>query len=86
MSRSEKDHLEPLLRATRRQGVLTVGESENFLGRGGVMALLTIKDSIRLQVSAEAALREKLVVSSKLMQLALPPNFDVGAGAPAPDR
>lgn len=81
--RAENSRLESLLRPLRREGILTLGETEAFLGRGGVMSLLKVSDTYRLQVSADAVKRERLVVSSKLLQLALPPNFEVGSPVPA---
>jgi hypothetical protein len=72
ISRSERDRLGPILGEVRRENVLTVGESDNFLGKGGVINFVTIGGQVRFQVSSEAAAREKLTVSSKLLQLAVP--------------
>jgi YfiR/HmsC-like len=82
ISRSERDRLDPVLRAVRRENILTVGESDNFIARGGVINLVSIGETIRLQISVENARRESLVISSKLLQLALPPNYDPGEPAP----
>src|SRR5262249_21038389 len=43
-----------------------------FLARGGVVNFVNPGGQVRFQISAEAAAREKLVVSSKLLQLAVP--------------
>lgn len=72
ISRSERDRLGPLLGEVRRENVLTVGESDNFLGKGGVINFVTVGGQVRFQISTEAAAREKLTVSSKLLQLAVP--------------
>ena len=76
ISRSERDRLDPVLRAVKRESILTIGESDNFIAKGGVMNLVSVGDAIRLQISVEAARREHLVISSKLLQLALPANYD----------
>ena len=72
VSRSERDRLGPILGEVRRENVLTVGECDNFLGKGGVINFVTVSGQVHFQISTEAAAREKLVVSSKLLQLALP--------------
>lgn len=72
ISRSERDRLGPILGEVRRENVLTVGECDNFLGKGGVINFITVGGQVRFQISLEAAMREKLNVSSKLLQLAIP--------------
>ncbi len=72
VSRSERDRLGPILGEVRRENVLTVGECDNFLGKGGVINFVTVGGQVRFQISTEAAAREKLTVSSKLLQLAMP--------------
>jgi hypothetical protein len=72
ISRSERDRLGPILGEVRRENVLTVGESDNFLGKGGVINFVTVGGQVRFQISTDAAAREKLNVSSKLLQLAVP--------------
>jgi hypothetical protein len=72
ISRTERDRLGPILSEVRRENVLTVGECENFLGQGGVINFHTSAGAVRFQISMAAAGREKLTVSSKLLQLAVP--------------
>jgi hypothetical protein len=72
ISRSERDRLGPILGEVRRENVLTVGECDNFLGKGGVINFVTVGGQLHFQISSEAASREKLLVSSKLLQLAVP--------------
>jgi len=72
ISRSESNRLGPILGEVRRENVLTVGECDKFLGKGGVISFVTIGDMVRFQISAAAAAREKLEVSSKLLQLSVP--------------
>ncbi|HSI11930.1 MAG TPA: YfiR family protein [Chthoniobacter sp.] len=72
VSRSERDRLGPILGEVRRENVLTVGECDNFLAKGGIVNFVTVGGQVRFQISTEAAAREKLTVSSKLLQLAVP--------------
>ena len=89
VSRSERDRLPEVLREVRREGVLTVGETENFLSRGGVINLFVADNTVRFEMSRDAARRERLTVSSKLLQLTIRPHtglmsFDMPlAGVPA---
>jgi hypothetical protein len=72
ISHSERDRLGPILGEVRRENVLTVGECDNFLTKGGVINFVNVGGQVRFQISIDAASREKLVVSSKLLQLAMP--------------
>jgi hypothetical protein len=72
ISRSERDRLGPILGEVRRENVLTVGECDNFLGKGGIINFVLVGGQFRFQISSDAATREKLSVSSKLLQLAAP--------------
>lgn len=49
---------------------LLVGESEDFLDRGGVIAFVVRENTVRLVIALEAAQRESLQISSKLLQIA----------------
>ncbi len=53
-----------------RPGVLTVGETRTFLGRGGVIAFAMEGDKLRFAVDAGAADRAGLKLSSQLLKLA----------------
>jgi hypothetical protein len=59
-----------LLEAAADQPVLTVGESPDFLDRGGVIKLL-VGPRIRFEVDAGAAARAGLALSSQLLNLAV---------------
>lgn len=76
ISRSERERLSSILGVVRREGVLTVGETDNFLDRGGIINLVNIGGTIRFQVNRSAARRERLTISSKLLQLAIPEDVD----------
>jgi hypothetical protein len=51
-------------------GVLTVGESEDFLDAGGVIRLLIEDKKVRFEVNMDAAERAHLTISSQLLKLA----------------
>lgn len=72
ISRSECARLGPILGEVRRENVLTIGECDNFLEKGGVINFVTAGGGVRFQISTGAAQREKLAISSKLLQLAMP--------------
>lgn len=55
----------------RERGMLTVGEAPGFLARGGVINLVEFRGRMRFQVNREAAERAGLVLSSRLLRLAL---------------
>ena len=72
ISRSERARLGSVLGEVRRENVLTVGECDNFLEKGGVINFVSTAGGVRFQISAGAASREKLSISSRLLQLAMP--------------
>lgn len=85
ISRSERNRIGPILGEVRRENVLAVGECDNFLSKGGVINFVTIDGVVRFQISPGAAAREKLSISSKLLQLSVPGGTDPGTGANLPD-
>lgn len=51
-------------------GVLTVGESDDFMEDGGTIHLLIQDNKVRFEVNMEAAERAHLTISSQLLKLA----------------
>ena len=51
-------------------GVLTVGESDDFLDAGGAIRLLIEDKKVRFEVNMDAAERAHLTISSQLLKLA----------------
>jgi hypothetical protein len=51
-------------------GVLTVGESDDFLDKGGVIRLLIEDKKVRFEVNMDAAQQAHLTISSQLLKLA----------------
>lgn len=60
----------PSLLAKRNEGVLTVGESNDFLERGGIINLARHDEKIALEVNLAAADQARIKVSSKLLSVA----------------
>ena len=68
--RSENDRLDSILAAVAGKSVVTVGETEDFLERGGMIALPAERNRIRLRVNPSALRAASLSVSSKLLRVA----------------
>jgi hypothetical protein len=67
---SERKNTPSLLERVRGTSVLTVGESDGFGQRGGIVNLLVSEGRIRFEVNPHAAQRAHLQVSSRLLSLA----------------
>ncbi|HUR93288.1 MAG TPA: YfiR family protein [Gemmatimonadales bacterium] len=52
--------------------VLTVGEGEKFLRRGGIVGFMLVQQTVRFAIDQEAARRAGLRVSSRVLALAVP--------------
>jgi hypothetical protein len=70
ISSSEASHLEKILGALRGRTILTVGDSEDFARRGGMIRFVTDRNRIRLRISLNAVSVGNLTISSKLLRLA----------------
>lgn len=68
--RSESGHLEQILAALNSNSVVTVGETDDFLARGGMIALPTDRNRIRLRMAPSTLRSANLTVSSKLLRVA----------------
>lgn len=53
------------------RGVLTIGETPGFLERGGIINLVEMQGRIRFQINRQAAHNAGLMMSSRLLDLAL---------------
>ena len=60
-----------LLKATAGRPVLTVGESDEFLDGGGIIALKIVDGKVRFEIHAANAQKAGLRISSQLLSLAL---------------
>jgi hypothetical protein len=68
ISRSETDRLEQILASVVGKPVLTVGDFEGFVRRGGMIDLATVAGKIQLRINLEAAKAAQLTISSKLLR------------------
>jgi hypothetical protein len=59
-----------VIRRMAQQGVLLVGESEEFLNWGGVVRFVVEDNKVRIYIARKAAQREGLTISAKLLQIA----------------
>ena len=69
-SRSEEASLVESLEALKGSSVLTVGESENFAERSGVIGFVRQDNKVRFEINLASARRAQLKISSKLLSLA----------------
>jgi hypothetical protein len=72
ISRSERDRLRPILGDLRRENVLTVGETDNFLASGGVIQFVNLGGQVRYQMSLDAARRERIEPGGFVLRMSLP--------------
>ena len=70
VSRSESGRLEKILSAVAGKSVVTVGETDAFLDRGGMIALTADKNRVRLHINPSLLRAASLDVSSKLLRVA----------------
>ena len=62
--------LPTILKSLRGASVLTVGETDDFAERGGLINLRMQDDKVRFEINAGAAERSGLRISSQLLKLA----------------
>ncbi len=67
---TEWKRVRPLLEALKGAAILTVGDTEDFLADGGMIAFQIAGPRVRIQIDLEAAERSHLKISSKLLSLA----------------
>jgi hypothetical protein len=58
------------LNEIKTSGILTVGEADGFASEGGIVNLKLESGKVRIQINVEAAEREGLRISSRLLNLA----------------
>ena len=69
---SQQKHISEVLEAIRGDSTLTVGDTEDFILLGGMIAFKKEGNKVRFQINPEAATRSGLKISSKLLRLAVP--------------
>lgn len=70
VSRSESKHYAKLLQAVEGAGVLTVGETPDFLAAGGMISFAVEREALKFEVNLVAADNACLKISSRLLVLA----------------
>lgn len=68
--RSEKEHLPQLLEQLKGRPVLTVSDMDGFAGQGGMLNLLVVRKTVKMEINQEAAADAGLQISVKLLKLA----------------
>lgn len=68
--RSEQEHLAGVLDPLRRQSLLTVGDTPEFLEAGGIVNFLIEDNKVRFEINTAAARRARLPIRSQLLRLA----------------
>ena len=67
---SEMSRVDEIIAAVAGRSVVTVGETEAFLDRGGMIALTADQNRVRLRINPVALRAENLAASSKLLRVA----------------
>jgi hypothetical protein len=70
IGKSEREGVSPLTATLRNMPVLTVGESDDFLQKAGIIRFCVEDRKIRFEVNQEAAETANLKISSRLLLLA----------------
>jgi hypothetical protein len=70
ISQSEMDRLEQILASLKGRNILTVGDTDDFATRGGMIRLFNERNKIRMRINLEAAKAANLTISSKLLRVA----------------
>jgi hypothetical protein len=69
-SRSAKDRLPALLSQLKGSPVLTVGDFDGFAQQGGMVNLLLVQKSVKIDINQAAVEEAGLQISAKLLKLA----------------
>ena len=67
---SERENYKAIIDAVKGYGVLTVGETEDFLGFGGIITFIPGTEKPVFDVDLDTCEREGLKISSKVLRLA----------------
>ncbi len=70
ISNSESRRLRRIFGQLSKENTLTVGESNDFLTKGGVIRLVNKRNKVRFEIDLEAANKAQLTISSRLLKLA----------------
>ena len=70
VSRSEQRRYSHVLEAVRTHGVLTVGETAEFLDAGGIVSLTMLQEGLQFDVNLDGANKVRLRISAQMLALA----------------
>jgi len=70
VSRSEAGRLDQTLASLKDRNILTVGDADDFVRRGGTVQLANAQNKVRLVINPDAAKAANLTISSKLLRAA----------------
>ena len=71
ISSSEREWLADVVEFLGSSSVLTVGETDDFAERGGIINLTIVRNKVRFEINLEAGNRAGLRLSSQLLNLAV---------------
>jgi hypothetical protein len=71
ISTSEKSHFPKILSRLGGTSILTVSETDDFIGDGGMINLTIMDQKVRFEINNDAAKKAGLTISSKLLSLAI---------------
>jgi hypothetical protein len=71
ISAQERRRVPEILKAVESAGVLTVSETDDFLDQGGAVRFVMEERRVRFGINLDAARRNGLTISSKLLSLAV---------------
>lgn len=70
LPRSEENHVPEILELIPGLSILTIGESHEFLEKGGMINFLRVDDRIQFEVNLNAARRARLQIKTIVLKLA----------------
>jgi hypothetical protein len=73
ISRSEEGRLRDVLRRTTGEPILTIGETDNFMAKGGIVFLTMIGGSAQFTFDVSNLKRSRLEIDPETLALANPP-------------
>ncbi len=70
VSSSERKNEKRIIKLVRGKGILTIGESDTFIKRGGIIEFLLSRAKVNFRINLSIAKKEGFIFSSKLLRIA----------------
>lgn len=67
---SEQKYIDKILNPIRKERILTIADTKDFLEKGGIINFIIKRSKVRFEINVEGARRAKLTIRSKLLRLA----------------